>query len=96
MNWKFDQGPKVACITSSSIMAGASVLSVTHYEDDHSWAFLDGQEFDPDAALVVSMSEVIDMHPDVVEIADLEPGWTATRASIDQPWVRQLDDFDEE
>lgn len=31
------------------------------------------------AALVVAMSEVMDIHLDIGEIADLPPGWSATR-----------------
>ena len=42
MEWKFDQAPNVACITSQAVLDGSPVLVVTHYGDDHSWAFLDG------------------------------------------------------
>jgi hypothetical protein len=86
--WKFDQKPNVACITCSSVITGAPVLVVTHYQDDHSWAFLDGQTFSTEDALVVAMSSVIDLHPDLAEIADLPPGWTATRNGQITPWSR--------
>lgn len=88
----FDQAPNVACIASASIMADAPVLIVTHYEDDHSWAFLDGKTFDPATALLVAMSEVLDIHPELSEVADLSPGWTATRGAVDERWVKRQDD----
>jgi hypothetical protein len=91
MTWKFDQDRNVACITCRSIVDGAPVLVVTHYEDDHSWAFLDGQDADPAKAIVVSMSTVVDGHPELQEIADLLPGWSATRRSADLPWIRRRD-----
>ena len=72
-------------------MAGEPVLVVTHYDEDDSWAFLDGRTFDPADALVVSMSEVLDIHPELDEIADLPPGWSANRAAAGQPWSKGQD-----
>jgi hypothetical protein len=93
MTWNFDQAPNAACIASRAVFAGRAVLIVTHYEDDHSWAFLDGVNFEPAKAFVVAMSEVLKAHPDLVEIADLPTGWTASRVAIGQPWSRQQDDW---
>jgi len=91
MTWLFDQAPNAACIASSTVMAGAPVLVVTHYEEDHSWAFLDGQSFDPSEATVVAMSTVIDLHPELSELASLPPGWTASRAVADGVWSKRQD-----
>lgn len=92
MAWAFDQAPDVACITYRSIIDGAPVLVVTHYEDDHSWSFLDGQPYDQSSGLVVAMSTVLERHPTLTEVADLPPGWTATRRAADQPWTREMDE----
>ncbi|MDP1736869.1 MAG: hypothetical protein Q8L23_05455 [Caulobacter sp.] len=91
MTWKFDQAPNVVCITCRSVIDGSPVLVVTHYEDDHSWCFLDGQAHDLSEGLVVAMSTVIEAHPDLDDIAHLPAGWTATRAAADQPWTKQQD-----
>ena len=91
MIWKFDQVQNVTCITCRAVVAGDPVLVVTHYEDDHSWAFLDGRAYDPSTALVVAMSTVVNAHPELDEIASLPPGWTATRAAVGQPWIKQQD-----
>jgi hypothetical protein len=93
MTWKFDQGRNVACITCRSVMNGRPVLIVTHYEDDHSWGFLDGGPNDGETALIVAMSEVVERHPDLVDIATLPPGWSATRAAPSEPWLRQQDQW---
>ena len=90
MTWPFDQEPNVAAITSKAVMDGAPVLLVSHDADDHAWSFLDGKALDVGAAWLVSMKSVVEVHPDLVEIADLAPGWIATRASVDLPWVRVL------
>ncbi|QNQ11030.1 hypothetical protein [Sphingomonas alpina] len=96
MSWKFDQAPNVACITCRSVMEGQTVLVATHYEDDHSWAFMDGAPTNMATALVVAMSEVLDRHPDLGEIASLPPGWSATRVAAGKPWSMQQDDWDSE
>jgi len=89
MAWMFDQAPSVACITCRSVLAGAPVLVVTHYDDDHSWAFLDGETAEPEQALIVAMASVLELHPDVAEIASLAPGWTASRAAVGSRWSMQ-------
>jgi hypothetical protein len=93
MTWKFDQAPDVACITCRNVILGHPVLAVTHYEDDHSWAFLDGQPVDMSEALLVAMSEVVSRHPDVDEIADLPPGWSASRVAIGDAWLKTQNDW---
>ena len=87
LSWPFDQARNVACITCKAIVEGAPVLLVTHYEDDDSWAFLDGQTFDVADALVVAMFEVVDMHPELCVLSTLPPGWTAQRLAADLPWT---------
>ncbi|CAN7438538.1 hypothetical protein IB277_07755 [Ensifer sp. ENS07] len=92
MRWKFDQAPDVACVTCRSVLAGHPVLVATHHEDDHSWAFTDGAPIDMPKVLVVAMAEVVERHTDLDEIADLPPGWSATRGSANGPWSRQQND----
>ena len=92
MNWPFDQNPNVACVAGQSVLEGGPVLAVVHYKDDHSWAFLDGGDFDPAAAKLVSMSTVVERHPDLAEIADLPPGWSAQRSDASEPWIKAQDD----
>ncbi len=96
MTWKFDQAPNVACITCRSVIAGQPVLVATHYEEDHSWGFLDGAPPSTANALVVAMSTVVHRHPDLEEIASLPPGWSATRVAVGEPWTRREDDWEPE
>ena len=74
------------------MVAGQPVLVATHYEDDHSWGFLDGAAPSTANALVVAMSTVVDRHPDIQEIAGLPPGWSATRAAVGESWTRRQND----
>ncbi|WP_457587919.1 hypothetical protein [Ensifer canadensis] len=96
MSWKFDQAPNVACITCRSVIEGQPVLVATHYEDDDSWGFMDEAPANMTTALVVAMSEVVNRHPDLDEIASLPPGWSATRIAVGQPWLKKQDDWNSE
>ncbi|WP_312796030.1 hypothetical protein [Tianweitania sp.] len=90
--WTFDQPRNVACITCRPVLDGQPVLVVTHYKDDHSWAFLNGSEPDNATALLVAMSTVVDRHPDLHDISDLPPGWSAKRDAAGQPWSMRQDE----
>lgn len=93
MIWKFDQAPDVACITCRAVIDGKPILVVTHYEDDHSWSFMDGSPTNTAAALVVAMSEVVERHPELQDLAFLPPGWSAMRVSTNGPWITRQDDW---
>jgi hypothetical protein len=89
MNWMFDQLPNVACIAGRDVMAGSPVLEVAHFEDDHSWAFNGAGRNDAAQAMVVAMSEVLELHAELHCLADLAPGWTATRPAVGEAWQRR-------
>jgi hypothetical protein len=91
-DWPFDQGRKVAAISDVSVVRRAApVLLVIHYSDDHSWAFLSGGVFTPADGMIVGMGEAFARDATLRSIADLPPGWTATRACIGEEWVRRED-----
>jgi len=88
-NWPFDQAPIVAAITTAQVLElGYPILRVTHYSDDHSWAFICGTT-DRDAdARVIAMGEALNLDSTLTTIADLPPGWIAWRESVEAPWQR--------
>src|SRR5262245_12378484 len=88
-NWPFDQPPNCAVVSLRSIVFdGRPILFVSHDEDDHGWQFLDGGEPDVANAAVVALSEIVDLDPSVLAVADLQPGWHAWRKSSDNVWQR--------
>jgi hypothetical protein len=90
--WPFDQAENVAAVTSRSVLAGAPVLLVVHYSDDHSWAFLDSAEFDEADGRLVGMGEILSIDPTLAGIADLPPGWVARRRAPGEPWAAAQDE----
>ena len=85
-DWPFDQAPDVAAVTSQSVIDGAPILLVVHYSDDHSWAFLDGEDLAFDSGRVVAMKTIFAYDPSLAAIADLPPGWVARRESAASEW----------
>ena len=91
--WPFDQDKNVAAITTRQVLReGHAVLRVVHYSDDHSWAFTCGTTSDPKDALVVSMKSMVELDPTLFSIADLLPGWVASREARGSPWKRYRHD----
>jgi hypothetical protein len=88
-DWPFDQPRDCLTISLRSIVFdGQPILFVSHDEDDHGWQFLDGGEPEMANAAVVALSEIVDLDPSVLAIADLPPGWRAWRKSTDDAWQR--------
>ena len=62
-----------------------------HDLDDHGWQFIGSKGPSMDDAMIVVLEGIVRLDPPVLEVADLEPGWVAHRASQDSPWVRPED-----
>jgi len=89
--WPFDQARNVAAVSDASVVNGAPVLWVVHYSEDDSWAFLSGAAFDVAQWKLISMGTALKLDPTLRSIADLPPGWTASRARVGDAWVRRAD-----
>lgn len=96
-DWPFDQPPNVAAITTVRVLEEKlPILRVTHYSDDHSWAFVCGTTNATEDGRVIAMHEVISLDPTLRTIADLPPGWTAWRDRIGSMWNRARSEIDDD
>jgi hypothetical protein len=87
--WPFGDPKNVAVITLKSItMGGSPILHVTHDADDRMWQFLDGSTVSEANASVVSLEEITQIDPSLMELADLPLGWYADRSAPSEPWRR--------
>ena len=88
--WPFDQAPNVAALTTRQVIEdGLPILSVVHYAEDASWAFLCGTTSATEDGRVIGMGTALKMDPTLATIADLPPGWHARRRSIGKPWTKK-------
>jgi hypothetical protein len=93
--WPFDQRQNVAAMTTKHVLEGGlPILTVIHYSDDHSWAFLCGTTDEENDGRVIAMSEALEMDPTLGDVADLKPGWIAWRQAVGSPWQRKENDHE--
>ena len=92
-DWPFDQAPNVAAITTVRVLEdNLPILQVTHYSDDHSWAFTCGTTNKTEDGRVVGMGRILKRDPSLRTIADLPPGWTAWRKRVGDEWQKAPND----
>jgi len=92
-HWPFDDPPNVATITVRQIIdGGAPILLVARDPEDGGWQFLTGGQFDAADGMIVSLQNIVQRDPTTAELADLLPGWQATRQSVGAPWERSEQD----
>jgi hypothetical protein len=59
------------------------------HDRDGWWQALDGvSPAEPENAVVAYMMCLVDLHPEVAELADLPPGWAAEREQPGTVWHR--------
>jgi hypothetical protein len=88
--WPFDQAPNVAAITTRQVIEdNLPILTVVHYADDHSWAFVCGTSNAPEDGRVIGMGTALKIDLTLATIADLPFGWCAHRRAIGEMWTKQ-------
>jgi hypothetical protein len=90
-NWLFDEPRNVAVFTTRHVMvARHPILYVYHDQEDGAWQFHSSDEITIQDAMVVALSEIVDIDPTVMELADLPLGWMAWRNNVNEPWQRKV------
>lgn len=88
--WPFDQPPNCATFTTRQVLENRRPITrVVHDESDHGWQFISDDGANMDDAMLVSLREIVAHDTTVLEVADLPPGWIATRSEIGAPWNRE-------
>ena len=87
--WPFDQGPNTATITTAEILSGSEpILFVSHDADDHGWQFIGRSGATEENGRVVALRQIVELDRSVLAVADMPPGWFATRSTASEPWKR--------
>lgn len=64
------------------------ILLVSHDEDDHAWQFIGTSDASVEDAKLVCLEDIVRLDPTVLEVADLPPGWQASRDQVGGEWAR--------
>jgi hypothetical protein len=92
-HWAFESPPNEAVFTVRPVIDGRKpilLVSRDSEEDDGAWSFLTGEPIDMSEALLVALRTVVEHDPTVAQVAALQPGWSAQRASAEAEWVTTL------
>ena len=88
-NWPFDQPRNCAVMTTRQVMNQIEpILAVYHDEDDDGWQFIGASDASESNGCVISLQEAVDLDPTVAEVADMLPGWFASRPDAKSLWQR--------
>lgn len=88
-DWTFDQPRNCAVMTTRQVMNQIEpILAVYHDEDDDGWQFIGASDASESNGCVISLQEAVDLDPTVTEVADILPGWFASRPDAKSPWQR--------
>ena len=94
--WPFDDPENVASFSCRHVLEGQPVREVSHDDDDGAWQVLCGEAHEDDDIRIVCLGCLVEREPGLVVLADLPYGWCAHRESPDSPWVRALNECDDE
>ena len=88
--WPFDDPENVASIACAHVLDGATILRVTHDDDDGGWQFLCGQTepHETTEGRVVCLACMVARDSMLRELSTLPLGWCADREGAEFPWVR--------
>lgn len=88
--WPFDQPRNCATFTMRQVMDGSEpIVLVTHDAEDHGWQFIGRTHASMADAMLVSLEEIVQLDPTLLDVADLPPGWQALRDEVGGPWTRR-------
>ena len=92
LNWPFENGgfpSNLGVVAHRSLLAGEGSPRLVTHDRDGWWQALDGvSPAEPGYAVVACMMCLIDLHPELAQLADLPPGWSAEREAPGTPWLR--------
>jgi len=90
-HWPFDNPPNVACVTVKAVIYdGSPILMAFRDAEDGGWQFWTGGEVTMADAMLVSLKEIVDRDPTILQLAAVQPGGSAVRDSATSPWMLRI------
>jgi hypothetical protein len=85
----FKDLPNTAVYTCTHVVnEGKSILYVSHDNDDGAWQFMCGvTHHGEESGKIVSLNTILALDNSLLDIADLDYGYIASRASTNSKWI---------
>jgi hypothetical protein len=88
----FDQPENCACFTTTHVLLGEQDITLVSRGLDNYWQFHCTGEIRMADAMIVSLRQIVAHDSSVLEVADIPPGWEATRTQRGATWQRRRSD----
>jgi hypothetical protein len=86
--WTFLDPQNVAVFTTGKVVSKNHPILYVCHDDDGTWQFHTGMDVNEKDAKIVALSEIVRRDRSILDLADLEMGWNATRLSQNDDWQR--------
>ncbi len=86
--WPFPVDRDARAFTTKRIVHEGSPILEVHHGSDGNWQFVDVGPLGREDILLVHLGHIAENHPEVLELADLAPGWHAWRSDEKSAWQR--------
>lgn len=85
----FQDDPDTSVFTTRQVMIGNSPIVYVVHDEDGDWQFFGPDENVQDSdVMIVSLQQVVQRDPTVLEIANLPRSTVATRDDANTPWTK--------
>ncbi len=89
--WTFLDPQNVAVFTTCKVVSENHPILYVCHDDDGVWQFHTGTDVNEEDAKIVALSEIVRRDRSILDLADLQMGWSATRTSQNDDWQRLKD-----
>jgi len=92
-NYGFKTSLNTAVFTTSFVIVDKKPITyVTHEFEDGAWQFFSDDFFDDyeKVAKIVSLEEIIDLDPTIIDLAEMKEGQNASRNNPNEKWVIKM------
>jgi hypothetical protein len=87
-SWTFAESPACAVVTLDDVLDETSALCEVVHDISGNWQFLDGKPISSRDTKLVRLQRVVELHPEVTQLADLPRAWRAWREPGARSWNR--------
>jgi hypothetical protein len=89
LSWSFDLSTDTGVFTTRQVMDGIKPVLEVYHDHDGDWQFLCGTTLETADLKLVCLGCMVESDPTLGELAEMPPGWFATRLAVGAEWIQE-------
>ena len=89
-SWPFQDAVNTSSFTTRQVLENLHPIVEVYHDHDGDWQFLCGTTSDTADLKLVCLGCMLERDATLSELADIPPGWYATRETPKSNWVREV------